>query len=62
MGCVDFLVEGTATYILVDEAGSCLSGEQDLSSGVFCGICELSMILSSLSGNGWGCVPVLLVV
>ena len=27
-----------------------------------CGVCELIMILGSLSGNGWGCVPVLLVV
>ena len=26
------------------------------------GVCELSMILGSLSVNGWGCVPVLLVV
>ena len=32
------------------------------SSGVFWGICELIMILGSLSANGWGCVPVLLVV
>ena len=29
---------------------------------VFWGVCELSMILGSLSANGWGCVPVLLVV
>ena len=28
--------------------------------GVFWGVCELSM--GSLSANGWGCVPVLLVV
>ena len=28
------------------------------SSGVFCGVCELSMILGSLSANGWGCVTV----
>ena len=33
-----------------------------VSSGVFWGVCELSMILGSLSANGWGCVPVLLVV
>ena len=26
------------------------------------GVCELIMILGSLSANGWGCVPVLLVV
>ena len=30
--------------------------------GVFCGVCDLIMILGSLSANGWGCVPVLLVV
>ena len=33
-----------------------------VSGGVFWGICELSMILGSLSANRWGCVPVLLVV
>ena len=33
-----------------------------VSGGVFWGVCELSMILGSLSGNGWVCVPVLLVV
>ena len=32
------------------------------SGGVFGGVCELSMILGSLSANGWFCVPVLLVV
>ena len=32
------------------------------SGGVFGGVCELIMILGSLSANGWGCVPVLLVV
>ena len=32
------------------------------SGGVFWGVCELSMILGSLSANGWSCVPVLLVV
>ena len=32
------------------------------SVGVFWGVCELSMILGSLSANGWCCVPVLLVV
>ena len=30
--------------------------------GVFWGVCDLIMILGSLSANGWGCVPVLLVV
>ena len=32
------------------------------SSGVFWGVSDLIMILDSLSANGWGCVPVLLVV
>ena len=29
--------------------------------GVFWGVSDHIMILGSLSGNGWGCVPVLLV-
>ena len=33
-----------------------------MSGGVFWGVCEFIMILGSLSANGWGCVPVLLVV
>ena len=32
------------------------------SDSVFWGACELNMILGSLSANGWGCVPVFLVV
>ena len=32
------------------------------SGGVFWGVYGLIMILGSLSANGWGCVPVLLVV
>ena len=31
------------------------------SGGVFWGVCDLFIILGSLSANGWGCVPVLLV-
>ena len=33
-----------------------------VSSGVFWGVCELSMILENVSANGWVCVPVLVVV
>ena len=29
LGCVGFLLEGTGACVLVDEAGSCLSGGQD---------------------------------
>ena len=36
--------------------------ERAASGGVFWGVCELSIILGSLSANGWGCVPLLLVV
>ena len=32
------------------------------SGGVFWGVCDLIMILGCLSANGWGFVPVLLVV
>ena len=32
------------------------------SGGVFWGVCDVIMILGRLSANGWGCVPVLLVV
>ena len=32
------------------------------SDGVFCGVCDLIMILGSFSANGCGCVPFLLVV
>ena len=33
-----------------------------VSGGVFWGVCDLIMILGSLSANRWGYVPVLLVV
>ena len=63
VGCVGFLVEGTSACVLVDEAGSCLSGGHVPRLVVcFGGVCGLIMILGSLSANGWGCVPVLLVV
>ena len=32
------------------------------SDGVFWSLCELHMILGSISANGWFCVPVLLVL
>ena len=44
---------GLDIIFLVGRATSC---------GVFWGVCELVMILGSLSANGWGCVLVLLVV
>ena len=62
VGCVGFLVEGTSVCVLVDEAGSYLSGGHYHLSGGFGGVCGLIMILGSLCANGWDCVPVLLVV
>ena len=62
VACVSFLVEGTGACVLVGGAGSCLSGGQGRIRCCVLGCCELSMILVSLSANGWGCVPVLLVV
>ena len=35
---------------------------RSVSGGVFWGVCDLIMILGSLSANGWGCIRVLLVV
>ena len=48
--------------VLVDEAGSFLSCGRTTSSGLVWGVCDLFMTLGSLSVNGWGCIPVLLVV
>ena len=35
---------------------------RSMTGGVFWDVCGLIMILGGLSANGWGCVPVLLVV
>ena len=44
-------MDGTSACVLVDEAGSCLSGDRSMSGGVFWGVCGLIMILGSLSAN-----------
>ena len=36
--------------------------DRTTSGSAVCAVCELIMILGSLSANGWGCVPVFLVV
>ena len=59
---VGFLVEGSGALFwwvgldLIFLVGRATSG------GLFWGVCELSMILGSISANGWGCVPFFLVV
>ena len=62
VGCVGFLVEGTGACVLVGGTGFVFLVGRTVSGGVFWGVCELSMILGSLSANGCGCVPILLVV
>lgn len=44
------------------EAGPCLSKCSVGPSGMLWGVCDLGMMLDSLSTNGYNCVPVLLVV
>lgn len=39
-----------------------LMGRVTLGGGVFWGVCELTMTLSSLFVNGWDCVPISMVV
>ena len=55
-------LERTGASVLVDEAGSFFLVGRTTSGVVFWSICELIMILGSLSANRCGCVPVLLVV
>ena len=62
MGCVGFLVEGTSTCVLWMRLDLVFLVGKTASRGVFWGVCDLIMILGSLSANGWVCVPVLLVV
>ena len=33
-----------------------------MAGGVYWAVCDFILILGSLSANGWGCVPVLVVV
>ena len=60
--CVGFLWRGVVPVFwwmkldLVFLVGRAISG------GVFWGVCDLIMILGSVSSNWWGCVPILLVV
>ena len=54
-------MEGTVACVLVVETGSCVFVGQDHVWWCVLGVCDL-MVLCSLSANGWGCVPVSLVV
>ena len=62
VGCVGFLVEGIGACVLVGGLDLVFVVGRAASGRVFWGVCDIIMILGSLSHNGWGCVPVLLVV
>ena len=62
VGCVDFLVEATVACVLVDEVDLVFLVGRTTSGGAFWGVFDLIINLGSLSANGWGCVPVFLVV
>ena len=55
-------MEGTSACVLVDRLDLVYLVGRTTSGGVFWGVCDLIMILGSLFANGWGGVPVLLVV
>lgn len=57
--CAGFLVRGTGACSLV---GLVPLVGRAVSRGVFIGGWELSMALGSRSADGWGSVPILLVV
>ena len=52
VACVGFLVEVTGACVLVGGAGSFFLVGRAMPGGLFWGVCELSMILGSLSANG----------
>ena len=52
VACGGFLVDGTGACVLVDEAYPVFVVGRTLSNGVFCGVCDLIMILGCLSANG----------
>ena len=60
--CVGFFLGGSGVCAVVGGAESCALMGWTMSDGVLGVVCELSMTLGSLSVDGWGCVPVLLVV
>ena len=62
VACVGFLVEGIGVCVLVGGLNLLFLVGRASSGGVFWIVCEFSMTFGSLSANGWGYVPVLLVV
>ena len=62
VGCVGFLVEGTGACVRWMRLDFVFLVGRTVSGAEFGSVCELIMILGSLSANGWSCAPVLLVV
>ena len=62
VGCIGFLWRGLVPVFWWMRLVLVFLVRRTVSDSVFWGVCELSMILGSLSADGWGCVPVLLIV
>ena len=62
VGCVGFLVEGTSVCVWWMMLDLVFLVFRSMSGGVFWGVCGLITVLGILSPNGWGFIPVLLVV
>ena len=60
--CVGLLVEGLVPVFWWMRLDLVFLVARAMAGGVFWGVYDLIMILGNLSANGWGCVPVLLVV
>ena len=60
--CVGFLVGGLVPVFWWMRLDIVFLVGRSMSGGMFWVVCDLIMILGNLSANGWGCVPVLLVV
>ena len=62
VGCIGFLVGGLVPVFWWMRLDLVLLVGRATSGAVFWGVCDLILTLGSLSANGCGCVPVLLVV
>ena len=62
LGYIGFLVEGLVPVFWLMRLDLVFLVGRIPFSGVFWDVCDLIMILGSLSAKGWGCIPVLLVV
>ena len=62
LGCLGIVVEGLVLVFWWMKLDLVFLVDRTTFGVVFWGVCEFIMILGILFANGWGCVPVLLVV